>query len=90
MTLQSFGLYVLATYAVAFTQYRLDGPFGICEKIRGRFDPQQKTWIGRGLNCPICLSFWIGIPIGFFMGAWWFEWLAMVGAVIVLNKFIMR
>ncbi len=37
-----------------------EGPFGVCQWLRGRADPDGTTWVGRGLNCPWCLSFYIG------------------------------
>jgi len=37
-----------------------EGPFSLMLKLRGRLDPDQRTWLGRGLNCPWCLSFWLG------------------------------
>ncbi len=37
-----------------------EGPFSIFSKIRG-LDSAQKTWIGRGLHCPFCVSFWTSL-----------------------------
>lgn len=48
----------LASYAWAYTAARFDGPAGVFTWLRGRFDPDQRTWVGRGLNCPICLGLW--------------------------------
>jgi hypothetical protein len=90
MSLQHFALYTFAVYFVAYTIARLDGPFDSMTWLRGKFDPSQKTWIGRGLNCPICLSFWIGAVVGLLIGATWLEWLAVCGVIIPINKWVMR
>lgn len=61
MTLDSFTIVLsaLATYRL----YRLvaieEGPFGLSTKLRGIADPDQRTWLGRGMACPWCISFWI-------------------------------
>lgn len=61
MTLDSFTIVLsaLATYRL----YRLvaieEGPFGWSEKLRGIADPDQRTWLGRGMACAWCISFWI-------------------------------
>jgi hypothetical protein len=90
MNLYIFVLYVFAVYFIAFTIARLDGPFDLMTFVRGRVDPQQKTWLGRGLNCPICLSFWIGAIVALIIGLWWLEWLAGCGLIILINKWVMR
>lgn len=90
MTLQAFCFYVLAVYFIAFSIARLDGPFDVFTQLRGRLDPNQRTWLGRGLNCPICLSFWVGAVGALLIGALWLEWLAACGAIIVINKWVMK
>ena len=49
----------LATYRVTRLVTIEDGPFALMRRLRGVADPDQKTWIGRGLACPWCVSFWI-------------------------------
>ena len=50
----------LATYRVArLVVLPEEGPFGLMRKFRGIADPDQKTWVGRGLDCSWCVSFWI-------------------------------
>ena len=39
-----------------------EGPFSLFATIRGRIS--QKSWIGRGLWCLWCVSFWIGLAFG--------------------------
>lgn len=80
----------LAAYRVTHMIVREEGPGGVFEKIRGKIDPNQKTWIGRGLNCPLCVSFWITGLFSLLTGATWIEWLACAGAIIPLNKWVMK
>lgn len=42
-----------------------EGPLSIFAILREKVDPLQSSWLGRGLNCPLCVSFWVGI---FFAG----------------------
>lgn len=58
----------LATYALAYSGANLDGPFGLFLWVRGRFDPDERTWVGRGLNCPICQGFWW---VWVVLALWW-------------------
>jgi hypothetical protein len=90
MSLQAFALYVFAVYFVAYTIARLDGPFDVMTWIRGKVDPNQRTWLGRGLNCPVCLSFWVGAVLALLIGVTWLEWLAACGVIIPINKWVMR
>jgi hypothetical protein len=51
-----------------------EGPFSLFALLRGNIDPLQKTWLGRGMNCPYCISFWasllgvclLALPLGVF------------------------
>lgn len=52
-------LAVFATYRLARMFALEEGPFGVFDRVRGRADPEQKTWLGRGVNCPLCLGWWI-------------------------------
>lgn len=54
---------------LAFGVYRLarlgkgeeEGPFGIFHKVHELIDPEQKTWVGRGVRCPMCIGFWLSL-----------------------------
>lgn len=50
----------LAVYRVARMLSLEEGPFELFARVRGLLDPNQRTWLGRGVNCPLCLSFWLG------------------------------
>jgi hypothetical protein len=48
----------LAAYRMARMVVSETGPFAIFARMRRHIDPQQKTWIGIGLNCPYCIGLW--------------------------------
>lgn len=85
MTALQLVLEILAVYRVAHMIAKEDGPFDVLARIRGKVDPEQKTWIGRGLNCVACLSFYISF-VAFALGGSWLDWLAVAGGVLVLYK----
>jgi len=78
MPLDSFTIVLsaLATYRL----YRLvaieEGPFGLSAKLRGIADPDQRTWVGRGMACAWCITFWLA-PLTVYAASY------AVGAIIV-------
>lgn len=60
LNLFTFIIAALATHRAIRLIMVDEGPFGVCQWLRGKLDPDGKTWVGRGLNCPWCLSFYIG------------------------------
>ena len=58
-----------STFGVSYTLSSLHGPFGLCEQLRGWVKKQTtEAWILKGIECPICLSFWVSffiVPIVF-------------------------
>lgn len=58
LTPMRFIVGALAVYQLAYSVARLDGPFDVFAWLQGKFS--QKTWIGRGLRCPMCVAFWLG------------------------------
>ena len=62
-----FVLAALATHRVSFMVSSEEGPFGVFTKLRGALDPDQRTWVGRGLNCIKCISFWVGWIVAAFL-----------------------
>lgn len=90
MTPWQFVLVTLAVYRVAHMIAIEDGPFDVFAKIRGRFDPDQKTWVGRGLNCTLCISFWMAGLAALIANASWWEWLAIAGMIVVWHEVISK
>lgn len=84
-----FVLSAFAVYRVARLAALEEGPFGIFHAIREKIDPYQKTWIGRGLNCPLCMGFWFSLipAIAFFSLDWVvLMWLSIAGAQTYLQE----
>lgn len=56
-------LTVAAIYGLCFTAAYLHGPFNVFGGPRARIQEwagkhKRRAWIGVGVACPICLSFW--------------------------------
>jgi hypothetical protein len=60
VTISTLFIVSLATHRTIRLIMIDEGPFGVCQWLRGTFDPDGKTWVGRGLACPWCLSFYVG------------------------------
>ncbi len=71
-----------------------EGPLGILGAIRVRLDPEQKTWLGRGLNCPLCVGFWVSLMVSLALLPWsgWqsllLYWLGVAGAMAALHLWL--
>lgn len=50
----------LATYRITRIVLLEDGPFDLVLKLRGVLDPDARTWLGKGMRCVWCVSFWVG------------------------------
>lgn len=86
-TLTNFLLAVLVVYRVAYLIAEDEGPFSSMAKLRGRVDPTRATWLGRGIRCPMCVSFWLAFFAAFFLPGLFLEnWLALAGAVLLLIR----
>lgn len=51
----------LATFGLANMVSRLEGPFSVFLLLRDKIG--QASWVGRGLHCPVCVSFWAGMLV---------------------------
>lgn len=80
----------LATYRLAKALSEDEGPLGIFRSWRGSLDPDQQTWLGRGVNCLMCVSFWVALPIAVLITpdpwhvplVWW----GLAGAVVLIRR----
>lgn len=80
-------LAILATYRLAHAIAYEEGPLGACEWLRSRVDPLQATWVGRGLSCPLCLSFWLAWLLALTLpGKWILNSLGVAGGALVLHR----
>jgi hypothetical protein len=73
-------LAVLATYRIARMLAMEEGPFGLFDRVRARIDPDQETWLGRGLNCPLCIGFWVAL---LFTVLLWYQSGLLIGWTLV-------
>lgn len=95
MTLTAF-----AVYRVAYLIANEEGPglpigarenwgMGLLARLRGLVDPRQSTYIGRGLRCVFCVSFWVGLLAALtypFIPFWLLLWLGLAGAVLFIHR----
>ena len=83
----AFTVACLAVFGMSYSVSQTTGPFALFrlfrESVTKRF-PQD--WVRVGVSCPICISFWISLPVscGMMNGDPWLtflNWMAMVGFV---------
>ena len=88
----------LALYAISYMLVFEDGPYAVLLRFRRwvgvdyteEGDRYGKTQVGDILNCPVCLSVWLSIPVVLIglVDIRLLYPLAAVGVVIVLSSFI--
>lgn len=65
MDLLTFIVMTLAVWRLTKIVNEEEGPFEIFKYIRASFPTDGKRgWIGRGIYCFWCVSFWFGLAIG--------------------------
>jgi predicted Co/Zn/Cd cation transporter (cation efflux family) len=75
----------LIVFGISFAAAVTDGPFGIFDLIRTKIELRTKRqWIRSGISCPICIAFWVSMPISIALNGGWVMWLAAVGFVCVV------
>lgn len=85
---------VLAAYRVSYMIAYEEGPGGIIAAVQGRIDPLQKTWLGRGIRCVFCISFWItllGAALLLEYSTWQtfvLSWLSAAAGVMLLHRWM--
>lgn len=88
----TYALAVLAVYRLAYMLAYEDGPADIFARLRERAG--QATWVGRGLHCVLCISFWLSLIAALFIAnhpaVWLWFWFAIAGGVLVLHKVLYR
>jgi hypothetical protein len=89
--LLEFTLCVLAVYRVSYLATQEEGPFGIFSFIQSK-TVKQSNWFERGMNCVLCLSFWLSAIGGLYLAQsvvqFVLYWLAIAGGVLVLHKWL--
>lgn len=80
-----------ATYYPALVIATMDGPFGIFDRLRARWDT---GYLGKGIRCPVCVSAYVAI-LWTVLIVWRLEvdiwllpvvWFALAGGATFLNK----
>lgn len=71
----------LATFRITRLVMLEEGPFDLALKLRGIADPDQRTWLGRGLACPWCISFWLG-PLAVYAATYPIGYLIVAGLAV--------
>ena len=82
-----FVLSILAVWRITHLFGKEDGPFDIIFLIRKK---AGAGFFGSLLDCFYCLSVWIALPFGIWLGTtWWLKiliWLALSGAACLLEQ----
>jgi len=87
-----FTLAALATYYVALSVTKQEGPWAIFERVRAHWSAND--WKGRGIRCHVCVSLYSAAGVtGLLLLLGWCEiaaapvvWLGLAGASVILNK----
>lgn len=75
----------LLVYRVSRMVTDEEGPFAIFSRIRSHFPPTN--WVGRGFECIMCVSFWVALPVAWWLGGpWLLTWPALSAVTVILRK----
>lgn len=67
-----------------------EGPFSAFAWLRGHVDARQQSWIGRGLGCLYCVSFWLALLAALVLQATIIEALGIAGGAVMLDRMTSR
>lgn len=77
---------IFAVFRLALLLTEEEGPFELAARWRSLFP--DDNWIGRGVRCPLCVSFWLAlIPALWLFDPWPLYWLGIAGAVAALVEY---
>ena len=80
-------LSVFAVWRITHLLSKEDGPFDIIFLIRKK---AGNSFLGKLMDCFYCLSIWIALPFGIWLGQNWIEkilvWLALSGAACLFEQ----
>lgn len=88
-----FLLVALASYRVARMISLEEGPYSVFFKLRRPFldaGGTPKTWIGRGLTCPLCVGVWVSLAMLGISYVEWLNWLVVWLAVAGLQAALQK
>ena len=85
--MQLFILSILAVWRITHLLSKEDGPFDTIFLLRKK---AGAGFFGNLLDCFYCLSIWIALPFGIWLGQTWIEkilmWLALSGAACLMER----
>lgn len=89
-------LAAFGTYRLAFDFANYEGPFAAYEWVKNRF--LKDNWIGRGMRCFVCLSFWTALLFAVIVYITGYVhpfdipliWFGLAGIAIALDKYWKR
>src|SRR5205809_4112853 len=85
--MQLFILSILAVWRITHLLSKEDGPFDTIFLLRKK---AGAGFFGNLLDCFYCLSIWIALPFGIWLGQTWIEkilmWLALSGAACLMEQ----
>ena len=95
MTWLWFTIAAFATYYAAPAIAQEDGPFGVFDRMRLRFN---SGYLGTGIRCVVCVSAYTGLAAALFMALlglydvwlWPLVWLGLAGASTKINEYWKR
>jgi hypothetical protein len=86
----TFIVAALATYRLSMALAEEEGPLGMFTAWRGALDPDQTTWLGRGVNCIMCVGFWLALPFAVLItpDVWQIPlvWWGLAGVVVLIRR----
>lgn len=90
MNALTFVIVVLAVYRVSVIIAQDEGPFSVFESLRSKVDPNQSSWLGRGVRCVGCVSFWAALAAALLLSAtdWVWVWLGVAGGAMLLHRLV--
>lgn len=89
ISLPMLAVAALVNYRVARMIALEEGPFGIFAKVRALLGGElQQHWLGRGVNCPLCIGFWTALLVEILILGYFevWSWLAVAGLQTVLQE----
>lgn len=79
-------------YRLAHAVANEDGPFDVFSRLQA-WAGGGKNWVGRGLSCILCVSWWLAVPAVLLLyPATWGDalllWGGIAGTVVVVHKVV--
>lgn len=66
-SLVGFLLASFAVYRLSLAIAEEEGPWNAFSRLRAYAEDSEVDWIEGGVNCPLCLSFWLGFVFAIFL-----------------------